>query len=104
MALFQNREFLKLYSYFTYVIMNNVGWLFSKKKVNNFEVFTILNKFEKWNSAGIELRDYGRLRKDAELKVQSHAEQSKIKFKWPKWTAFESLVKIRSSDKDVTEE
>ena len=33
-------------------------------------------------SAGIELRDYGRLRKDAELKIQSHAEQSKIKTRY----------------------
>ena len=33
-------------------------------------------------AAGIELRDYGRLRKDAELKVQSHAEQSKIKSRY----------------------
>ena len=33
-------------------------------------------------AAGIELRDYGRLRKDADLKVQSHAEQSKVKSRY----------------------
>ena len=33
-------------------------------------------------AAGVELRDYGRLRKDAELKVQSHAEQNKIKTRY----------------------
>lgn len=32
--------------------------------------------------AGVELQDYGRLKKDAELKVQSHAEQSKIKTRY----------------------
>ncbi len=33
--------------------------------------------------AGVELQDYGRLRKDAELKVQSHAEQTgKVKTRY----------------------
>jgi guanine nucleotide exchange factor VAV len=31
---------------------------------------------------GVELRDYGRLRKDSELKVQSHADQGKIKSRY----------------------
>ena len=31
---------------------------------------------------GVALRDYGRLRKDAELKVQSHADQGKIKTRY----------------------
>lgn len=31
---------------------------------------------------GVELRDYGRLRKDAELKIQSHADQGKVKARY----------------------